>query len=142
MTRGHRLTTLKARRLAAGLTIGALARQAACSNQTIVQLERGGNCDPSVTTRILNVLGKSVSVTSSSIANPSVITTGTHTFVTGDTVTIAGHTSVTPDINGNQVATRINATSFSIPVNVTDDGVGGTAVIEGTSVGLTRIGRT
>jgi DNA-binding XRE family transcriptional regulator len=77
MTRAIRTPTLKTRRLLAGLTITALAQQACCSDLTIVQLENGGNCDPEVYARIMTVLGPSVAVTSSSVANPSVITTAT-----------------------------------------------------------------
>lgn len=139
MTRGLRTTTLKARRELAGLTIGALAKAASCSDQTIVQLENGGNCDPEVYARLLVALGPSVAVTSSSVANPSVITTAANTFKTGDTVTIADHTSVTPDINGDRVATVTGGTTFTIPVNVSDGGVGGTAALAGASIGLSRL---
>jgi DNA-binding XRE family transcriptional regulator len=135
VTRGHRHPSLKARRELAGLSITRLAQMANVSDLTIIQLENGGNCDPDVTTRILNALGPSVAITSSSVANPSVITTATNTFKSGDTVTIAGHTSVTPDINGDNVATVTAATTFTIPVNVSDGGVGGTAVIAGASIG-------
>src|SRR3990167_7889406 len=69
-----------------------------------------------------------ITISSSSVANPSVITTASaHGFATGDTVTIAGHTGSTPDINGAQVVTYISATTFSIPVNVSVGGTGGTA---------------
>ena len=69
-----------------------------------------------------------VAVTSSSVASPSVITTTTaHGFETGQTVRIAGHTSVTPDINGDHTVTVTGTTTFTIPVNVTDGGTGGTA---------------
>lgn len=139
MTRGLRTTTLKARRVLAGLTISALARAASCSDQTIIQLENGGNCDPEVYARLLVVLGPSVAVTSSSVANPSVVTTAANTFKTGDTVTIAGHTSVTPDINGDNVATVTAPTTFTIPVDVSDGGVGGTATLAGASIGLSRL---
>jgi len=68
-------------------------------------------------------------IASSSVANPSVITTSVdHDFLTAQTVTISGHTGSTPDINGAHVITKINATSFSIPVNVTVGGTGGVAV--------------
>jgi DNA-binding XRE family transcriptional regulator len=139
MTRAIRTPTLKARRLLAALTVSDLARLACCSDQTIVQLENGGNCDPEPFARILNVLGASVAVTSSSVANPSVITTAANTFKSGDTVTIAAHTSVTPDINGDNVATVTAATTFTIPVNVSDGGVGGTAVIAGASIGRVNL---
>jgi transcriptional regulator with XRE-family HTH domain len=135
MTRGDRLPTLKARRESAGLRISDLARLACCSDLTVLQLERGGNCDPDVTARILNVLGASVAITSSSVANPTVVTTATNTFKSADTVTIAGHTSVTPDINGERVATVTAPTTFTVPVNVSDGGVGGTAILSATTLG-------
>jgi len=68
------------------------------------------------------VMGAAVNLTSSSVANPSVITTATaHGLTTGDTVLIAGHTS-TPAINGSQVVTVTAPTTFTIPVNVTVGG--------------------
>lgn len=68
-----------------------------------------------------------VSVTSSSVANPSVITTGSaHGLTSGNKVVIAGHSGSTPDINGEHVATVLTSTTFSIPVNVTIGGTGGT----------------
>jgi hypothetical protein len=72
-----------------------------------------------------------VAVTSSSVASPSVITTATHGLVSGQSVTIAGHTGSTPDINGTHIVTVINATTFSIPVNVTVGGTGGTVTTGG-----------
>lgn len=70
----------------------------------------------------------SVQVTSSSVANPSVITTPVpHGFQTGDSVTISGHTGSTPAIDGTHTVTRLTSTSFSIPVNVTVGGSGGKA---------------
>lgn len=139
MTRGVRLTTIKARREAAGLTITGLAKLANVSDLTIIQLENGGNCDEYVMERIIDVLGPVVAITSSSIANPTVVTTAAHRFVSADTVTIAGHTSVTPDINGDRVATVVNGTSFTVPVNVSDDGVGGTARMSATTLGVARL---
>lgn len=66
-------------------------------------------------------------ITSSSAANPSVITCASNHFLsTGDTVVIAGHTGSTPDINGNRIATVTSPTTFTIPVNVTVGGTGGT----------------
>ena len=68
-------------------------------------------------------------ITSSSVANPSVITTPVeHDFETAQTATISGHTGSTPDINGAHVITVISPTSFSIPVNVTAGGTGGVVV--------------
>jgi hypothetical protein len=67
-----------------------------------------------------------VAITSSSAANPSVITTsGAHGLVAGDQVTIQGHSS-TPPINSTYtVATAPTTTTFTIPVAVTSAGSGG-----------------
>jgi len=71
-----------------------------------------------------------VAVVSSSVANPSVITTSTpHGLTTGDTTTIAGHSGSTPDINGAHVVTVLTTTTFTIPINVTVGGTGGTATM-------------
>ncbi len=70
-----------------------------------------------------------VPITSSSVANPSVITTTVpHGLTNGQLVLIAGHAGSTPSINGVHVATVISTTTFSIPVNVTVGGTGGTLV--------------
>ena len=66
-------------------------------------------------------------ITTSTAANPSVITTSTaHGWVTGNVVAISGHTGSTPTIDGNRVITVLSTTTFSIPVNVTVAGTGGT----------------
>lgn len=70
-----------------------------------------------------------VPIVSSSVANPSVITTSVpHGLATGQRALIAGHTGSTPAVNGDQPVTVIDATSFSIPVDVTVGGTGGTVV--------------
>ena len=79
-----------------------------------------------------------VTITSSSIADPTVITTATdHGLTAGDKIIIAGHTSCTPDINGIQTVLEVlTTTTFTIDVNVTDDGVGGTCTLISTRRGL------
>lgn len=73
-------------------------------------------------------MGSAATVSSSSAANPSVITTAAaHGFLTGDTVLIASHSGSTPSINGSHVVTVVSSTTFTIPVNVTVAGTGGTA---------------
>lgn len=63
-----------------------------------------------------------VNLTSSSVANPTVVTTATaHGLLTGDTVTIAGHSS-TPTINGDRTVTVVSPTTFTVAVNVTVGG--------------------
>lgn len=68
-------------------------------------------------------------ITSSSVANPTVITATAHGFSTGDTVKIVGHTTSTPDINGNWRITVTGVNTFTIPVNVTSGGTGGSATL-------------
>jgi hypothetical protein len=81
-----------------------------------------------------------VPIVSSSAANPThIVFDDPHGFVTGDVIAIFGHTSVTPDINDDATAeawtaightvTVVDAVTISIPVNVSDGGVGGYAVL-------------
>lgn len=69
-----------------------------------------------------------IAITSSSVANPTVLTTAAHgiTVGAGDVVTIAAHTGSTPVINGSWYATALSSTTLSIPVAVTVGGTGGT----------------
>jgi len=77
-------------------------------------------------------------VTSSSIANPSnILCAAVHGLTTGDSVTIAGHITAVPDINGVHVATVIDTLNFTIPVNVTTGGTGGTVKRDGDAVQFT-----
>ena len=68
-------------------------------------------------------------ITSNSIANPTVVTTPVpHKLTTGDVILISGVITSTPAINGQLVATVITPTTFSVPVNVTVAGTGGSFV--------------
>jgi hypothetical protein len=74
------------------------------------------------------ILYESTVIVSSSVANPSIVTTSTpHGLVNGMTIEISGHTGSTPSINAEHVATVISPTTFSIPVNVSVGGVNGSA---------------
>jgi predicted secreted protein len=67
-------------------------------------------------------------IATSSVANPSVITTTVpHGMESGDVVNIAGHSGSTPALAGPYTITKISDLSYSIPVNVTVAGTGGTA---------------
>ena len=138
-SRGHRLDNLQTRRKAAGISVAEMARLTNTSDWVIHSLENGNSCDPQITERILDALGASVAVTSSSVANPTHLTTATNTFKSTDTVTIAGHAGSTPDINGERVATVVSGTDFTIPVNVTIGGTGGTARLSATALGIARL---
>lgn len=75
---------------------------------------------------------KGANVVSSSVASPSVITSSTpHGLITGESVTIAGHAGSTPALSGPYVVTVLTPTTFSIPVNVTVGGTGGTVAGSG-----------
>jgi len=132
---GFRMDGLKARRLLGGLTVKDLARLANVSDQTITQIENGGNVVEPEASRLVTALGTPVALTSNTQASPTVFTSATHTFQTGDTVVIAGVATANADPNGSRVVTRINGTSFSVPVNCSvAGGTGGTATIDPASV--------
>lgn len=78
--------------------------------------------------KVTNELYNATTITSSSVANPTVITTATaHNLTTGDYIEILNHTGSTPSLNGYQgPVTVLTTTTFSIPVNVTVGGSGGT----------------
>lgn len=79
-----------------------------------------------------------VPITSSSVANPSTITTPVpHGLTSGDTVLISGHTGSTPTINGERTVTVTGTFTFTIPVNVTGGGTGGSFVRGKTNLGGT-----
>lgn len=66
-------------------------------------------------------------ITTSSVANPTVITcSANHPFANGDIVNIQGHTGSTPAVSGSYTISNVAATTFTVPVNVTAGGTGGT----------------
>lgn len=71
-----------------------------------------------------------VTITSSSVASPTVITTDeAHGFSNGETVTIEGHDDSTPELFGEYVISNATEFTFTIPVAVTVAGSGGTATV-------------
>lgn len=72
-------------------------------------------------------------IVSSSIANPSLITLSAAPavpLVSGQTIAILGHVGSTPAINASHVITVVTPTTFTIPINVTVGGTGGTATLD------------
>jgi hypothetical protein len=68
----------------------------------------------------------SATIASSSLANPTTITTDVnHGLVIGDLVTISGHSSVPPIDSTYEVLSAPSATTFTIPAAVTTAGTGG-----------------
>ena len=90
-------------------------------------------------------LAEQIPIVSSSLANPSVITTTkNHNLTSGNVIAIFGHTSVTPDINDSaagawqyigHTVTVTGLKTFTIPVNVSDAGVGGYCVVVSKATG-------
>jgi hypothetical protein len=79
-------------------------------------------------------------ILTSSVAAASVITTSAaHGRVSGQEVTIAGHVGSTPSINGPHIITVLSPTTFSIPVNVTVAGTGGTATLTENPLNFTTL---
>jgi hypothetical protein len=75
---------------------------------------------------VLDNVNPSGTITANSIANPSVVTTPVaHGLVTGDVVLISGVVTSSPSINGTQTVTVLSPTTFSVLVNVTVAGTGG-----------------
>lgn len=138
---GHRLDTLQARRLLAGFSVSDLARLANISVFLVTTLEAGGACDPNWSQRILDALASPVALATNTQANPTVFTvTAGHPFQTGDTVVIAGNITSDADPNGTRVATRINGTTFSVPIDCSvAGGTGGTATASLASIGIARL---
>lgn len=137
----HRLDTLRTRRLLGGLLVRELAKLSGVPDTVIDHIEVGGSCQPEVTQRLLDALAPPVPLASNTQANPTVFTvTAGHGFQTGDTVVIAGNVSSNADPNGTRVATRINGTTFSVPIDCSvAGGTGGTATLQPASVGIARL---
>ena len=68
--------------------------------------------------------GTHQTITSNSVANPTVVTVTAHGYANGDSVNITGSNS-SPSINGDWVVSNVTANTFTVPVNVTT--TGGTA---------------
>ncbi|MBI4498042.1 MAG: hypothetical protein HY689_09110 [Chloroflexi bacterium] len=95
------------------------------SNSAMKGLTTAGQGTPVTITAIS--AHAAVGITSSSVATETVITTSAaHNLATGDYVAITGHTGSTPAISGRYQVTVLTATTFTIPVDVTVGGTGGT----------------
>lgn len=74
--------------------------------------------------------GPALDIISSSVGNPTTIRVDTaHGRDSGSTflVRIAGHTGSVPDLNGEHTARATGDSTFTVPVDVTTGGTGGTA---------------
>lgn len=112
-------------------TIGGTIGKASIADADVAALEAGTQFACTIKIKGRETIKRApVVVTSSSIAAASVITCAApHNLPTGtSTVVIAGHTGSTPSLNGTHVATKIDGTTFSIPVTTSVGGTGGTVV--------------
>lgn len=58
-------------------------------------------------------------ITAATVANPTHLTIAAHGFTDQDSVTISSSAGTTPSLNGSYTATKIDANTISVPVNVT-----------------------
>lgn len=73
------------------------------------------------------IVMNNISITSSSVANPTVITANAHGLATGNKIIIRGHAGSTPSINDVIFTVTVTGpNTFTIPVNVSVGGTGGT----------------
>jgi len=87
-----------------------------------------GNGNIVLTSGTNNLVGNPI--VSSSVANPTMITcTGNVSFANSDVVTIRGHSGSTPSIDGTYTISNVSGATFTIPVNVSSGGTGGTVGI-------------
>jgi len=137
---GHRLDTLQARRILAGMSVTELAKAANVSDWIVRQAEAGASVACDLSQRILDALMTPVAITSNTQANPTALTTAANRFQTGDTLVIAGVAASNADVNGTRVYTRTNGTSGTVPVDCSvAGGTGGTATPSLASIGLARM---
>lgn len=111
---------------ASGNTYLARLQAAAPQGGTLLLCDRlWHNSGFTITSTSAQVIGNTI--TSSSVANPTVITcSANHPFANGDVVNIQGHTGSTPAVSGSYTISNVAATTFTVPVNVTGAGSGGT----------------
>lgn len=70
-----------------------------------------------------------IPITSNTLANPTVVTTTVpHGLTTGQVILISGVATSDPTINGERTVTVTSTTTFTVPVNVTTAGTGGSFV--------------
>lgn len=79
------------------------------------------------TPRLIRVLARPAGmITSSSVANPTnILCPAKHFLISGQLVRIAGHTGSIPAVDGDRIVTVVDEYNFTVPVNVTVAGSGG-----------------
>lgn len=69
--------------------------------------------------------GSSKAITSNTIANPTVVSATSHGLATGDKIVITTNNGTVPTIVGVQTVTVSDANTFTIPINASTGGSGG-----------------
>jgi hypothetical protein len=72
---------------------------------------------------------RTIAITSSTAANDRILATA-HGLFTGQTITIASHTGSTPAINGGRTVTVVDVDNFTIGLDITVGGTGGSFTID------------
>ncbi len=112
---------------------GQLDRGVIVQSQTAKTIDWNTKTDGASVDYTLDTSQRVIPITSNTLANPSVVTTPVpHGLTTGQVIFIAGNITSSPAINGQQTVTVISATTFSVPVNCTTGGTGGTFVLAST----------
>jgi hypothetical protein len=95
--------------------------------QALATKTTAGNTEATSVDHTTDPTTQTIAITSNSIAAASVVTTPVpHGLATNDVVLIAGVATSNPTINGERTVTYISPTTFSVPVNVSTGGTGGT----------------
>lgn len=115
---------------------GALNRGVILQNQTARTANFNTKTDGASVDYTLDTSQRVIPITSNTLANPTVVTTPVpHGLTTGDKILISGVITSNPTINGERAVTVISPSTFSVPVNVTTGGTGGSFVRSNTSAG-------
>jgi hypothetical protein len=137
MTEADGLTKANVTYLVSGAAdTGRIIQDLATFSATWSTATGGANAADSPVDYTTDLAQKVVPITSNSIANPSVVTCPVaHGLTTGQVILISGVASSSPTINGQRTVTVISPTTFSVPVNVTVAGTGGSFVLASTTLG-------
>lgn len=134
MAENQGLTKAKVTYLTSGAAdIGRIIQNLAQFTATWSTATGGANAADTPVDYTTDVAQRVIPITSNSIANPTVVTTPVpHGLTTGQVILISGVASSSPTINGQRTVTVTGANTFTVPVNVTVAGTGGSFVLAST----------
>lgn len=112
---------------------GTLDRGVIVQNQTPKTIDWNTKTDGASVDYTLDTSQRNIPITSNTLANPTVVTCPVpHGLTTGQVILISGVATSSPTINGQQAVTVTGALTFTVPVNVTVAGTGGSFVLAST----------